>query len=89
MEVKQEYTVVCDTDGCDYKVPNTSEDIITAMEAYIDKPCPSCGANLLTQEDFDFTKDLIELMDSLGEDVGKGKEVASIAIKIGGNSYTL
>lgn len=41
----------CDAEGCGHEEP------IPAMDAaYIGKPCPKCGANLLTKEDFDSAK---------------------------------
>lgn len=37
----------CDAEGCDHKEYHE-----TATEDMIDKPCPKCGASLLTEEDF-------------------------------------
>jgi len=40
----------CDNPECDYK----DEDIPGSdYEQYINKPCPDCGENLLTQDDYD------------------------------------
>lgn len=45
-------------DNCDYK----NEDVkFEDYENWLNKPCPECGANLLTQEDLDVTKALIDL----------------------------
>jgi hypothetical protein len=38
----------CDADGCDHR-----ENIPDYSAEYIGKPCPKCGASLLTQEDYD------------------------------------
>lgn len=37
----------CDADGCDHQ-----EQVEDMTEDLIDKPCPKCGSNLLTREDF-------------------------------------
>lgn len=39
--------IKCDTDGCDYH----NDDVIKYRK-WINKPCPKCGANLLTVKDF-------------------------------------
>ena len=40
----------CDAPGCDYK-EKTTELTAEAIMAAIGRPCPKCGANLLTAED--------------------------------------
>ena len=43
-------------DACDYKKEGVKfED----YPEYLNKPCPQCGANLLTQEDLDSVKGLL------------------------------
>jgi len=37
----------CDAPGCSHR-----EDVLEITEALIGKPCPKCGASLLTKEDF-------------------------------------
>jgi RNA polymerase subunit RPABC4/transcription elongation factor Spt4 len=45
-------TIVCDNPACDFK-----RDIpFGNCEKWIDKPCPNCGENLLTREDFEKTQ---------------------------------
>lgn len=39
----------CDKPGCGYKDDNITREM---YPAYIDHPCPNCGASLLTPEDF-------------------------------------
>jgi len=59
--------IKCDNPSCDHfekDVPfeNYSE--------YVDKPCPKCGENLLTQEDFESANrmmDLGELLKGIGD----------------------
>ena len=48
----------CDTPGCGYKKPNVT---FKQYPKYLNKPCPQCGANLLTQEDVDFIAFLLGL----------------------------
>lgn len=38
----------CDADGCDHL-----EHMVEITADMVGKPCPKCGANLLTQHDFD------------------------------------
>jgi len=54
----------CDAEGCDHRetVGGLSADLIG-------KPCPKCGANLLTEEDFRSSQSMVaavEFMKALG-----------------------
>ena len=42
--------IKCDNEDCDYRNDEVSRD---NYPAYVNKPCPECGANLLTQEDYE------------------------------------
>ncbi len=42
--------VKCDTKDCDFTVQFTE---FEQYEGYVNKPCPKCGANLLTEEDYE------------------------------------
>jgi len=49
--------IKCDAPGCDF----INESV--KMEDYknwVNRPCPKCGANLLTQADLDAVNDLVE-----------------------------
>lgn len=72
----------CDNENCDWE-----DKTIKWSDAHnwIDKPCPKCGENLLTQDDYDQTNLLFETIDSLnlmskdelvtlGESLGLTKE---------------
>ena len=51
-------------DVCDYK----AEDVkVEDYSEWLNKPCPKCGANLLTQEDFDTTMMLLSMVNHLNE----------------------
>lgn len=55
----------CDAEGCDHR-----EDVEHITDELVGKPCPKCGANLLTQDDWDFYSTVMrpgmDLMESLG-----------------------
>lgn len=50
----------CDTDGCGHEDP--AEKLTADL---IGKPCPKCGASLLTAEDFKARQDMHSLFESL------------------------
>lgn len=45
-----EHIVVCD--HCDYKVDSPTGDPNEDSSMYLNKPCPKCGTNLLTEQDY-------------------------------------
>lgn len=55
----------CDADGCDYR-----ENVAAVTQEMVGKLCPKCGANLLTQGDFDFYRSVLKpgfnMMERLG-----------------------
>lgn len=59
--------IKCDAEGCDYTEQVAPED----YTKYINKPCPKCGANLLTYDDymrFKASMDAIDLVNSMTEE---------------------
>lgn len=54
------YYLKCDAKGCDHVEPRPG-----LLEADIGMPCPKCGANLLTREDYEFAKPLWAVLDIL------------------------
>lgn len=48
----------CDAEGCDWR---NNEISFEDLEHWINAPCPKCGANLLTQEDYQNTQNLVEI----------------------------
>jgi predicted nucleic-acid-binding Zn-ribbon protein len=51
-------------DNCDYRDDDVSFD---DYPQYLNKPCPECGENLLTQADLDATKKLIDAVKILNK----------------------
>lgn len=47
--IEERDLVVCDNPTCDFKIPSTSD--INIVDC-INKPCPECGENLLTEKDY-------------------------------------
>jgi hypothetical protein len=53
IRIEQEVLVKCDNPRCGFKVINESKDPNAESKEFINKDCPDCGENLLTQEDYD------------------------------------
>ena len=51
IEMNQEYFLVCDNKNCDYELEQNDSNRGKEIE-YIGIPCPKCGENLLTAEDY-------------------------------------
>ena len=54
--------VNCDTPGCGFSAEITDSE----LPQWLNKPCPKCGENLLTQEDFDSVSRLLHVIDQAG-----------------------
>ena len=75
--------IKCDAEGCDYEDMSiawgtTPEEILAVNDEYLNKPCPKCGASLLTPEDHAVIKMMVEtlptitdLEDALIEELGE------------------
>lgn len=44
--------IVCDNVKCDFKIKNPTGDPNEDSSMYLNMPCPKCGENLLTDEDY-------------------------------------
>jgi ssDNA-binding Zn-finger/Zn-ribbon topoisomerase 1 len=66
IEVNQEDLVVCDNPKCDYKVPLTEENK-NELLYYVDLPCPKCGQNLCTKEDFIQSEKVMDVINWLNK----------------------
>ena len=63
--------IKCDNKDCSFK------DMGVKFEDYdkwLNKPCPECGSNLLTQDDFDSTKVLMDITAFLNEILPESRE---------------
>lgn len=52
IEMHQEYSIVCDNKQCGYKIKSVTGDPNEDISEYLNKPCPNCGENLLTEKDY-------------------------------------
>lgn len=52
IEHTQENFIVCDNPECDFVIPNNIIGTHLDDKDFIDQPCPKCGENLLTEEDY-------------------------------------
>lgn len=51
IEVSRTSLIVCDNPKCSYTIP-FSEKEEQNLHKYVNKPCPMCGENLLTEQDY-------------------------------------
>jgi len=58
--------IKCDAPECDYHDANAVFDIDNPEE-WLDRPCPKCGASLLTQEDLNTIIASRKMMDAINE----------------------
>ena len=58
IEYSEPKTLDCDKPGCGYEEPIAGP----ISEDMIDTPCPKCGESLLTQEDYNDTLEIINVM---------------------------
>ncbi|MET3505476.1 hypothetical protein [Halalkalibacter oceani] len=54
--------IKCDTKDCDY---NDDSVKVEEYSEWLNKPCPKCGGNLLTQDDYDNVRMMINLTNVL------------------------
>lgn len=48
----------CDNPSCDYVDPTIH---VEDYEKYVNAPCPKCGANLLTEQDYQIVQKMLKL----------------------------
>lgn len=53
--------IKCDNENCNYTNINVK---VKDYEKWINKQCPKCGKNLLTQEDYESVKLLLNILDA-------------------------
>jgi len=60
---KEKISIIqCDNPQCDYKIDNI-DGCGKIVKDYIYIPCPKCGENLLTLEDYNNSEKIIKLVD--------------------------
>jgi HPt (histidine-containing phosphotransfer) domain-containing protein len=65
-EIQSMGYIQCDNPGCGYESP-TETTSLEHLKEQIGTPCPKCGSNLLTQEDYDDTAKTFEYLNILNE----------------------
>ena len=64
----QETLVKCDNPACDYTVLNENKDPNNPdLKEYLNKPCPKCGENLLTEKDYKSFKRMIKIIATINK----------------------
>jgi hypothetical protein len=75
----------CDVEGCGY----TDDDAkFEDYPKYLNKPCPKCGANLLTEADLKATQALTSMADwvnALGIEASAGSEYMNVEVNMDGS----
>ena len=56
--------IKCDNKECDFTEMSV---LFEDYDKWLNKPCPKCGCNLLTQQDFDTTKTLMDITRMINE----------------------
>ena len=67
--------IQCDADGCGYEDMfgtwgTTDVDVKAMSDIYLNAKCPDCGANLLTQADYDTLMTMVGLAGTINEVFG-------------------
>jgi len=52
IEIHRRDLIQCDNPKCDFVIPNETGDPYVDVIEYLNVPCPECGWNLLTEEDY-------------------------------------
>ncbi len=66
IEKLQESLVVCDNPKCTFSIPYNEEEAKNTIR-YINVPCPQCGENLLTAEDYLLHEKMVKVVDWLNK----------------------
>jgi ssDNA-binding Zn-finger/Zn-ribbon topoisomerase 1 len=57
--------IICDNPKCNFKFDLNKSTI--KLEEFINRPCPNCGQNLLTQKDYNTSKKLIMIINFINK----------------------
>lgn len=95
INITQEYDVVCDNPKCDYKVANPTKEP-SYNDEWLNKPCPKCGENLLTEKDWRAYRNFLRLVNFINKwfswltyilPKSKSEEKVSVGFKGGETFY--
>lgn len=76
--------IKCDSQGCDYRDDNVK---VEDYADWLNKPCPKCNGNLLTQDDYDNTQmiiNIVNMMNSIYALPNEDEELYSLKIEMNG-----
>lgn len=63
--------IKCDNKECDFKDMTV---LFKDYDKWLNKPCPKCGSNLLTQQDYDAVKELIDIVEIVNDYLPEAKD---------------
>ena len=69
--------IKCDNPICDYRDDSAE---YKDYEKWLNKPCPKCGTNLLTEKDLNTTKNLILITDIINRFLEKSDDTPKIVV---------
>lgn len=76
--------IKCDNKECDFKDMDV---LFDHYDKWLNKPCPKCGSNLLTQQDFDTIKVLMDITAIVNEcmpEVGEDEDLFKMSVSLNG-----
>lgn len=86
MDIQEDGYIKCDSPSCDW----TENIKLSEMVNWLNKPCPKCGENVLTEKDFDdFLRVLatIQLVDDAVETLEEEKVLWHLSVHNGGIKF--
>lgn len=63
--------IKCDNPECDYMDQSVE---LKDYPKWLNKPCPKCGSNLLTQADYDNVQAIVELIEVINKSLGPAED---------------
>lgn len=66
IEKQHDSLIVCDNPKCDYEIIYTDA-IAKSLVYFIDMPCPNCGENLLTKQDYIQYQNMIRVVNFINK----------------------
>lgn len=67
IEIDSQEDIKCDNPDCDFVIESINPGTWGDLDKYLNMPCPKCGENLLTQEDYDDTLKLMKTVNFLNK----------------------